>query len=71
MGGREGEGRRREEREGGKESGVRVAEEEVDGAFWGLWGLWGHGDCVEGELFIYADVYADVLLYNTKFGLYA
>lgn len=43
MGGREGEGRRREEREGGEESGVRVAEEEVDGS-WGL-GLWGHGDC--------------------------
>lgn len=46
MGGREGEGRRREEREGGEESWVRVTEEEVDGSFWGLWGLWGHGDCV-------------------------
>ena len=47
MGGRESEGRRREEREGGKESGVRVAEEEVDGSFWrlwGLWGLWGHDE---------------------------
>lgn len=42
MGGREGEGRRREEREGGEESRVRVTEEEVDGSFW----LWGHGDCV-------------------------
>lgn len=48
MGGREGEGRRREEREGGEESGVRVAEEEVDGSFWGL-GLWGHGDCVGSD----------------------